>query len=134
MGPIAEWVDGWARRDPTRPAIHYDGETLDYGAFAALIERTVTSLSSMGVSRGTRVALLAYNSPLYLAYIFAASRLGAIVVPLNWRLAPPEHAFILADSGARYLLGDPVLLNEAIRSVSPATVLSFEEEIGRAHV
>ena len=50
--------------------------------------------------RGTGWPALQYNSAAFLELLFAAAKLGAIFVPINFRLAPPEVAYLLADSGA----------------------------------
>ena len=59
--------------------------------------------SQLGVHRGDRVAVLALNAPDYLALLYACARLGAMLVPLNWRLAVPEQVFILRDAGVKAL-------------------------------
>ncbi|MBL6432360.1 MAG: AMP-binding protein [Alphaproteobacteria bacterium] len=59
------------------------------------------------IGRGDRFAYLGTNAPDTLALLFAAARLGAILVPLNWRLAPPELAHAVTDSGARLLIHQP---------------------------
>lgn len=61
---------------------------------------------ALGVGKGDRVAWLGYNHPDMLALLFAAARLGAIVVPLNWRLTAAEHAAILRDCQPRVLFCD----------------------------
>ena len=70
------------------------------------IERLAGGLAARGIGRGDRVAILALNSDRYLEALFAVPMLGAIIVPLNTRLAPPEIGFALADSGSRMLLID----------------------------
>jgi O-succinylbenzoate-CoA ligase len=66
--------------------------------------RTAGALRSLGVRKADRVALLQMNSIEYIESFFALAKLGAICVPLNWRLVPDELAFILRDSGASTLL------------------------------
>ncbi len=76
--------------------------TLTYAAFAARIEAAARALKSeLGVGRGDRVAILAANHPDYLVLLYACARLGAMLVPLNWRLAVPEQLFILTDARSR---------------------------------
>ncbi len=70
------------------------------------IARIAGGLAARGIGRGDRVAILALNSDRYFEALFAVPMLGAIIVPLNTRLAPAEIAYILADSGARMLLLD----------------------------
>jgi fatty-acyl-CoA synthase len=101
---VSELLDLFDRIESARPAIRFEGATLDHGAFARLVETWARRLAGAGIAAGDRVALLAANRPDYPALVFACARLGAILVPMNWRLAPAEHAFILADSGAKLLL------------------------------
>ena len=66
-----------------------------------------------GCARGDRVALLAENSADFLRASFACAGLGAILVPLNHRLAVPELAFVLADAGARTLVATRAFAEQA---------------------
>ena len=56
------------------------------------------ALRTLGVGRGDRVAYLARNADRFFELMFAANKLGATITPLNWRLAPPEIAYILDDA------------------------------------
>ena len=90
---------------PDKAAIVFDGRTLSYAAFDARIQQTACALKSeFGVGRGDRVAILSLNRPDYLVLLYACARLGAMLVPLNWRLAVAEQLFILSDSGAKLLM------------------------------
>ena len=90
---------------PDKPAVHFEGDTLSYAAFNARIEQTARALKSeLGVSRGDRVAILSLNRPDYLVLLYACARLGAMLVPLNWRLAVAEQLFILSDAAAKVLV------------------------------
>ncbi|MBS0642798.1 MAG: long-chain fatty acid--CoA ligase [Proteobacteria bacterium] len=73
---------------------------------AERIRRLASGLTARGVGKGDRVAILALNSDRYFELMFAAPAIGAIIVPINTRLAPPEIDYILKDSGARMLLLD----------------------------
>ena len=75
--------------------------------FAELAERSFrvgNALRASGVSPGDRVGLLLMNSAEFLETFFAIARIGAVVVPLNWRLVPDELSFILTDSGTTTLI------------------------------
>jgi fatty-acyl-CoA synthase len=86
-------------------ALRYAGRSLTYAALAARIAAAARALKSvLGVGRGDRVAILAANHPDYLVLLYACARLGALLVPLNWRLAVPEQLFILADASVKVLL------------------------------
>ena len=101
---ISHWIERHAAFSPAKPAIITELETLDYASFYQRIRRTAQVLKQgMGVGFGDRVAYLGYNSIDMLVLLFACARLGALFVPLNWRLATAEHGFILRDAGARVL-------------------------------
>jgi fatty-acyl-CoA synthase len=90
---------------PDKVALRFDGRSLTYAAFAARIVAAARALKSqLGVARGDRVAILAANHPDYLVLLYACARLGAMLVPLNWRLAIPEQMFILADASVKALV------------------------------
>jgi fatty-acyl-CoA synthase len=102
---LCSLIDRNAAFSPGKTAIVFEGERLSYAAFAARIERTATALKQeLGVGRGDRVAILSLNRPDYLVLLYACARLGAMLVPLNWRLAVAEQVFILTDAGAKVLV------------------------------
>jgi fatty-acyl-CoA synthase len=101
---------------PDKAAVHFEGETLSYAAFSARIEQTARALkSALGIGRGDRVAILSLNRPDYLVLLYACARLGAIMVPLNWRLAIAEQEFILVDAAAKV-----IVLEQAFAAIVPA--------------
>jgi len=100
---LSRVIEHWARHAPGRIAIHFDGAELSY---AQLWERVGTATRALGLRKGDRVAWLGYNHPDMLALLFGAARLGAILVPLNWRLTAAEHADILRDCKPSVLFCD----------------------------
>ena len=101
---------------PDKPAIRFEGGTLSYAALSARIAQTASALrSEFGVGRGDRVAILSLNRPDYLVLLYACARLGAILVPMNWRLAVAEQMFILTDAAPKALV-----LEQAFAPVLPA--------------
>jgi len=80
------------------------GRRFTYAELNRRSNRTANGLRKLGVQPGERVALLLMNGVEYLESFFAIAKLGAIVVPLNWRLVPDELTFILKDSGVRVLV------------------------------
>ena len=104
FGDISLWIERHAGFFPGRTAIRFQGPTLSYADLARGIERGAAMLcGELGLRRGDRIAWLGLNHPDMLGLLFAAARCGLMLVPLNWRLAPPEHAFILRDAGAKVL-------------------------------
>ena len=87
----------------------FEGETITYGEMAARVGALAGGLAERGVGEGDVVALLSYNCPEFLETIFAANHLGAIAMPINWRLAAPEVRYILDHSEAKVLVCDGAL-------------------------
>src|SRR6185369_11890340 len=77
-----------------------------FPAVNARSNRVADALRGLGVQKGDRVALLLMNGVEFVESFFAIAKIGAIVVPLNWRLVADELAFILGDSGATALIYD----------------------------
>src|SRR4051812_25150256 len=102
-----------ATRTPAAPLTVFEGETTTYGDMLARATMLAAGLHERGVRHGDVVALLSYNSPEFLETVFAANYLGAIAMPINWRLAAPEVRYILEHSQARVLVCDPALLDLA---------------------
>ncbi|MDT3677745.1 MAG: long-chain fatty acid--CoA ligase [Burkholderiaceae bacterium] len=107
---LDEWIEEHAKRTPDRIAIRFPGRDLRYAQFARQIRRLAAALSRQGVGRGGCVAWLGYNSPEMLELLFAAARLGAMFMPLNWRLAAPEHRQMLADCPPGVLVVEPAFV------------------------
>ena len=102
-----------ADRTPDKAITVFEGETLTYGAMVEHAEQLAGGLAERGVGRGDVVAILSYNCPEMLETIFAANFLGAIAMPINWRLAAPEVRYILEHSGAGALVCDGALVELA---------------------
>jgi len=107
-----------ATRAPDRALTVFEGETTTYGEMAARAAALAGGLAERGVGRGDVVALLSFNCPEFLETIFAANRLGAIAMPINWRLAAPEVRYILEHSEARALVCDEALVGLADEAVA----------------
>jgi fatty-acyl-CoA synthase len=95
---LSRWITRHADFTPDKTALRYEGESISYAEFSGTIDALASSLSDrLNVGRGDRIAVLALNSPMTLALLFACARLGAMISPLNWRLAGPEHNRMIAD-------------------------------------
>ncbi|MGJ5748973.1 fatty-acyl-CoA synthase [Streptomyces puniciscabiei] len=104
---LGSWPARRARKTPHRTALIHGERSTDYRTLHARVTRLAHALRARGVRRGDRIAHLGPNHPAYLETLFAAGTLGAVFVPLNTRLAGPEIAFQLADSGAKALIHGP---------------------------
>src|ERR1700747_1863900 len=90
---------------PDKVALRFEGRRFTYAQFTMRIVASARALKSqLGVAGGDRVAILAANHPDYLVLLYACARLGAMLVPLNWRLAVPEQLFILCDASVKALV------------------------------
>lgn len=104
---LSRIIERWAEHFPAKVAVHFHGTDLGYGALWAKIESATRTLADEGVRRGDRVAFLGLNNPEMLVLLFALARLGAMLVPLNWRLTAAEHRQMVADCTPKLLYVEP---------------------------
>lgn len=96
-----------ARLYKDRAALKSGRETISYIEFIKKIDELAAGLHSVGVSRGQRIGVLAKNSLEYVYLYGAAARIGAIILPINWRLSSEEIEYILSDGSPTVLFADP---------------------------
>jgi len=112
---IDAWIAGHTRFQPDKPAIRFAGEELSYAQFNRAIEQTTILFTDVWqLRRGDRVAYLSLNHPELFVVLFAAAKLGLVVVPLNWRLAVNELAFIIDNCQPNVLLHDDTFSAAAV--------------------
>ncbi len=87
----------------------HSGRRLTYAELDERAGRLAAWLARRGVQAGDRVAFLAPNTPEVFEALFACAKVGAILVPLNWRLAPPELEAVVEDAAPAALLFDEEL-------------------------
>src|SRR6266571_5239438 len=78
-----------ATRTPNKAITVFEGETTTYREMAQRAAALAGGLSERGVGGGDVVGVLSYNCPEFLETVFAANYVGAIAMPINWRLAAP---------------------------------------------
>ncbi len=98
---------------PDREAMWYQGRSTSYAELDRQASRVANALLAEGAGPGTRVAFLDKNSDEFYQVVFGCAKAGAVSVGMNWRLAPPEVAYILNDSQARVLFVGPQFLGLA---------------------
>jgi len=111
MVALAASVLYWARTTPAQTACVYQDNPVTYGELAMRVRHTAGGLRARGVVAGDRVALLMKNSQAYLELSLAISYLGAVLLPVNYRLGLEEVAYILEHAGARLLCVDVEFAN-----------------------
>lgn len=110
---LGHWLHRRRLRQPHSLAVICGDVTLTYGELADAVDRTAGALASLGVRKGDKVAMLGENSPEFIQVMFACFHLGAVYVPINTRLAPPEVEHVIDDSGAKVLIHDAELAQRA---------------------
>ena len=95
---IGEWISKRAIIQPDKPFLTEKNKTYNNRRFNEEVNKTAHALGDLGVTKGERVALLMSNCSEFLEIFFACAKTGAIMVPLNFRLAVPELLYILNDS------------------------------------
>jgi fatty-acyl-CoA synthase len=124
-----------ATRTPDAVITVFEGQPTTFARMAADAAALAGGLHEHGVGSGDVVGLLSYNCPEFLQTIFAANYLGAVAMPINWRLAAPEVRYILEHSGARALVCDASLLdvaNAATAGLEPNLLRSCVSATGDA--
>src|SRR3954469_254458 len=113
---LSSFIAFHARRTPDRCALKYRGEDVSYAEFDARIRRVGGWLASRGIGPGDVVAVLMKNSTAFLEFVFAVSHIGAVFLPINFRLSADEVGYIVGNSGARILIADEELADIAAGS------------------
>jgi long-chain acyl-CoA synthetase len=104
LSSLAEIVRGHAARKPEALALRCDGRDVTWAQLQARAAQASQALLSAGVARQERVALLEKNGIAYFEVTIGAAQANAVVVAVNWRLAPAEIAYTVNDSSARVLI------------------------------
>ncbi len=120
---IGDWIKKWSFLQPHKRALIFEDHPFTYREVNQRTNQLCHFLLDLGIQKGDRVSVLLYNCHQYIEIFFALSKMGAILVPLNWRLAGPELEFIIKDSGSRILLFDPEF-EGVIASIRPHLNLS----------
>ena len=119
-------VDDFLRRAaqlyPAKTAIIDGQHRFTYGEFQARVNRFAHALRRCGIGQGDRVCILSPNSHFFLESFYATARIGAVLVPLNYRLVPEDHEYIIGHAGVKAVLVDAEYTDmvDAIRERIPA--------------
>lgn len=103
---VGQFLTRRARRDPQLDALvePSSGRRFTYLELNARSNQVSSALCDLGVEKGERIGLLLMNGVEFVETFFAVGKIGAVNVPLNWRLVPDELEFILSDAGVRVLI------------------------------
>ncbi|HEX6477964.1 MAG TPA: long-chain-fatty-acid--CoA ligase [Ktedonobacteraceae bacterium] len=100
LSPL-EFLRRARRLYPDREAVVDEGLRLTYSEFGRRCDRWSAALQQMGVSKGDRVAYIAPNTHAQLESFYAVPQIGAVLVPINYRLIADDFAYIIKHSGAK---------------------------------
>jgi fatty-acyl-CoA synthase len=106
-----------ARREPGKLAVIAGDLRVTYAEFDLAVNRAANALAARGLAKGDRLALLSHNCWQYAVLVFAAARLGVVLVPVNFMLTAPEIGYILEHSGARGIVAEDALAPTAAEAI-----------------
>jgi fatty-acyl-CoA synthase len=111
---IAWWVQRWSELHPSKTAVFFEDREISYLQLHQQANATSCWLQSLGIEKGDRVAVMLENCPEFIELYLACSRLGAVFVPVNFRLAPPELDYTLRNCSPRLFLFGRRLLDTVL--------------------
>src|ERR1700724_3541813 len=109
---LADMVRARAKTRGKAIAYEFEGRKTSFTEFDQLTNRVANGLKALGVKRRDRIAYLGKNSDIYFELLFGAMKANVVMAPVNWRLAGPEVAFIVADCKAPVLFVGPEFITQ----------------------
>jgi fatty-acyl-CoA synthase len=118
------WANQLARHalmQPDATALRFLGHTTTWADLDRRVTALAGALSRRGVGFGDRVLILMLNRPEFIETFLAVNKLGAIAVPVNFRMTPPEITFLVSDCQAHVVITEAVLVKvaTAVRGIDP---------------
>jgi fatty-acyl-CoA synthase len=131
-----DWLKRWAQYSPNNIALQCGetGRSFTYQQSFEFSLRLAAVLRAKGIERGDRVAVLAQNELEYILLFFATQRLGAILVPINFRFTTSEVSHIVKDSGAKLLIVQDAFATIAAPLSGITSICDFNELIGHTSI
>ena len=129
---IGDMIRSRAQQLSAKPAFRFYHRTTSYAELDRHSNRVANGLAAAGLGHGDRVLYLGRNSDRYFELYMASAKLGAVITPINWRLAAPELAAVVADSGGKILFAEEDLFPVARKlepfASNPANLHVFSHE------
>ncbi|MFE1979960.1 acyl-CoA synthetase [Streptomyces mirabilis] len=120
---FASILDYHLAQRPDAVVVAQDERRLTVRQFHERVNRLAAGLAELGIGRGDVVGLLLYNRPEFLELVYAANRLGAVFLPLNYRLSEEEWQYILGHAQAKAIVTEPEFAPAVERSAGCLTDL-----------
>lgn len=108
-----EYLTYWAGERPDGLALEDGNRRATYADADRITRQLIGFLEAHGIGKGDRIAWLGKNADYYLLLLYACGRVGAVMAPIGWRLAPPEIGYILSDTGAKLVISAAEFLDTA---------------------
>ncbi|MFO1272714.1 MAG: AMP-binding protein [Rubrivivax sp.] len=124
---LADAVATFARLTPAKLAVRDSRRSLSFAQWHARSNRLANGLLGLGLAKGDRVALLAYNGAEWMEIYAALAAAGLVAVPINFRLTAPEIAYIVQHSEARAVIAQDELCDrvDAVRAELPVAAAAY---------
>ena len=121
MVNLSSFIRYHASRTPDRLVVVFKDQRITYAEFLQRVETTAGFLAARGIGPDDVVAVFMKNSAAFIELAFAASHLGAVFLPINFRLATDEVRYITDSAGAKLLFADAefAAIVKPLLSVSP---------------
>ena len=110
---IADIPRSFARTQGGKIAFSFEGRDTNFADFERHTNQVANALIAAGVKKGERICYLGKNSDHYFELFLGTSKMGAVMTPVGWRLAPPEIAYIVNDSAAPMFFVGPEFIGAA---------------------
>lgn len=113
---VVDCIDQLIRKQaadrPDRTGLIFEGKSFTYSELNSLSNKAGNAFLKLGIKPGDRIVWLAQNLPQFWFALFGAAKIGAVLTPVNWRLAPREVAQIVSDAGAVLLVSEQQFLDD----------------------
>jgi long-chain acyl-CoA synthetase len=110
---VADMPRTYAKTRPNAVAFSFEGRDTTFIEFDRHTDQVANAIIAAGVGKGERICYLGKNSDYFFELFFGAAKMGAVMTPISWRLAPQEVAYIVNDAKARLLFVGPELTGGA---------------------
>ena len=114
---------------PERTAVICGDKRFDYREFKERVDRLANGFRSLGIRKNDKVAILHKNCHRFLETYFAVAKIGAVLVPMNYRLSADDYAYILDNSQTKLLIAQPELILPHFQNKDAQTPLDHQEKL-----
>lgn len=117
---IIEMLEVNALRHPSKEALIYQNSTYTYEEFNNRVNQLAHGLVIEGVKKGDKIAMVMKNSADFVFTYYAGAKIGAVLVPINFRLSPKEINYIVKQSDSSFIVTDQEfedIVHEAVREI-----------------